>query len=201
MKQLRNLVFATALLGCSQQSGSKKTVQEEQYCNAPDDRLLRFNEEVSGALEAYTGERFCSNILYSSAANQKFGITYDREGPISLGSNVPSFEDDVLFAILSHEYGHLFYNHPYYKPYVDYLREKYLCTDPTSVKNLETQADYFSGVLTAVAGRSAEPYIDFLESISESEFWNQPCVEQYYPSDARVVNFSLGYQTSLDEGF
>ena len=201
MKTLYGILLASSLFmaNCSPKE-EPASDNEVPVCSAPNDYVSGLNLEVATVLESYSGESMCKNILYSSLAHEKYSMVLDQDGPIYLSELAASLESDELFSLLAHEYGHLFHRHPFNKPYVDYLTEKYLCTDPDTVQSMESQADYFSGALTAASGRPAEPYVNFLESISESEFWNQPCVEQYYPSEERVRLFSLGYQNVV-EGF
>ena len=201
MKPLPSMIWASSLLmaNCSPKDELASN-NEVSVCSAPNDHISQMNLEAATVLESYTGESMCKDILYSSLAQEKYSIVLDQDGPIYISEIAVNLESDSLFSLLSHEYSHLFHRHSFNKLYVDYLTEKYLCKDPDTVQSMESQADYFSGALTAASGRPAEPYINFLEAISDSEFWNQPCVEQYYPSEERVRLFSLGYENVL-EGF
>ncbi len=202
MKTLRTLLLAAALTYGCQDDFNKNEAPKEETCEESD--LKSLNDEASLALEEYTGVSDCVNLVYSPLASKKYGLVLESGGPIYLDQNFVEspLSDDVMFSIIAHEYGHVFYRDPYYQPYIEYLTSDNICADISSIDDLEGKADYFSGVLTAVAGRPAEPLIDFIESISDPEsFWGNPCVQQVYSNDERVENFSAGYQEALDRGF
>lgn len=209
MKTLQKMILAAALSGCI--SSSVPGQNQSPYvptpsttvprCWAPDAYLGLLNEEVTEAIYKFVAVPICVDVEYDNNASGRFGVVMSSQGPIYLDQQDVYFPEDVMFSLLAHEYGHVFYHHPEQQAYISFISGNDPCVDAAAMRDMELQADMLSGSLTAITGRPAEPFIDFISSLQDTSMWMPICMQDYYPTAARLDAFSQSYQAAKAMGF
>jgi len=208
MKTLQKIIAIAALSGCINNSEPKPTSMPYvptpsttvPRCWAPDAYIGLLNEEVSEALYNYVAVPMCSDVVYDIAASGRYAVVNSPIGPIYLDPATVNLPVDTMYSMLAHEYGHVFYQHPAQRAYIDFVSGYDPCADAAAVRDMELQSDMLSGVLTAVAGRPYEPFVDFVNAMPENP-WMPLCMQQYYPKSERIDAFMQSYNAAKAMGF